>query len=81
MSRRKIQTQGAEVASQRTVGSVGIELWQTAARWRRHTERELARVDLTLAQWLVLDASHALITQMGDAINQTRSLLASSRTG
>lgn len=29
-------------------------------------------MDLTLAQWLVLDASHELISQMGDAINQNQ---------
>ena len=72
MSRRTKRTEGEVSTSQRAVGVIGIELWLTAARWRRHTERELARVELTLAQWLVLDASHALITEMGDAINQNQ---------
>lgn len=72
MSRREKRTESPDSAAQRTAGDVGIHLWRAAARWRRHAERELADVDLTLAQWLVLDATHALITEMGDAINQSQ---------
>lgn len=50
----------------------GVELWRTAMRWRRETERELARVGLTLTHWLVLEATSGLIAQSGDATHQAR---------
>lgn len=39
-------------------------------RWRRAVERELASIDLTFTQWLVLDAAQELIEETRDAINQ-----------
>jgi DNA-binding MarR family transcriptional regulator len=41
-----------------------------AYRWRRSVEAELADVDLTLTQWLVLHALDDLVRETGDAVNQ-----------
>ena len=39
-------------------------------RWQRRVARELAPLNLTLMQWLVLDTTNALITETGDAVSQ-----------
>ncbi len=50
--------------------TAGKMLWRAAMRWRRTVETELARVHLTFAQWLVLDATDELITESDDAVSQ-----------
>ena len=39
-------------------------------RWRREVERELRAIGLTFPQWLVLDATAALVRETDDAPNQ-----------
>jgi DNA-binding MarR family transcriptional regulator len=45
-------------------------LYLTAWRWRRAVEGALRSVGLTFTQWLVLGATHALIRESKDAVNQ-----------
>jgi DNA-binding MarR family transcriptional regulator len=47
-----------------------LESWKAATRWRRAVERELRAVDLTLIQWLVLEAAATLIRERRDAVSQ-----------
>lgn len=49
---------------------VAVERYLEACRWRRVVERRLRAVGLTFAQWLVLDATNALIRETKDAVNQ-----------
>jgi MarR family transcriptional regulator, organic hydroperoxide resistance regulator len=44
--------------------------WFAAMRWRAAVESELAAVDATFTQWLVLDATDELERETGDAITQ-----------
>ena len=53
-----------------SAGDEGIQRWLAAVRWRRRVERALAPLKLTLAQWLVLDASDRLICASNDAVSQ-----------
>src|SRR5688572_6210827 len=62
---------GTRATGQRA-GAAGIDLWRAAMRWRRVIELELARFDLTLAQWLVLDALAKLIATERDAVSQAK---------
>jgi DNA-binding MarR family transcriptional regulator len=41
-----------------------------ALRWRRSVEKELVEIGLTFTQWLVLEATHGVILETGDAVNQ-----------
>jgi DNA-binding MarR family transcriptional regulator len=59
----------AQAAGQRA-GEAGMELWRAAKRWRRVIEDALAGFDLTLAQWLVLDALAKEIAAQSDAVSQ-----------
>lgn len=47
-----------------------LERWREAQRWRRRADAELASMGLTLTQWLVLEATAALVRQSGDAVSQ-----------
>jgi DNA-binding MarR family transcriptional regulator len=38
--------------------------------WRREAEKGLAGVELTLTQWIVLDATRALVQSTRDAVSQ-----------
>jgi DNA-binding MarR family transcriptional regulator len=57
--------------------TVGPELrrgrvaWLAAMRWRRAVEGELSEIGLTFTQWLVLEATHELSEESGDAVNQS----------
>jgi hypothetical protein len=41
-------------------------------RWRRRVEAELAGSGLAFKHWLVLDATHQLIREPGDAVSQNQ---------
>ena len=47
-----------------------VQQYLTAWRWRRNVERRLKSVGLTFPQWFVLDATHRLIQELKDAVNQ-----------
>jgi DNA-binding MarR family transcriptional regulator len=49
-----------------------MDLWRAAMHWRRVVEAELAGLDLTLAQWLVLQALSELVATQGDAVSQAK---------
>jgi DNA-binding MarR family transcriptional regulator len=49
---------------------VWLRHWQRAMRWRRRVERDLRSLELTLAQWLVLDAMSTLFGETNDAVSQ-----------
>lgn len=51
---------------------IGLRRWQRAMRWRRRVERELRPLELTLAQWLVLDTMAKLIRETDDAVSQVQ---------
>jgi DNA-binding MarR family transcriptional regulator len=57
--------------------TVGAELrrgrvaWLSAMRWRRAVEGELSEIGLTFTQWLVLEATHELSEESGEAVNQS----------
>ena len=53
-----------------TAGSVGLELWRLARRWRRRADAELSPLGLTLMQWWILDETRTLILDTGDAVSQ-----------
>jgi DNA-binding MarR family transcriptional regulator len=38
--------------------------------WRRQAEKELAGIELTLSQWIVLDAARTLVQSTEDAVSQ-----------
>jgi DNA-binding MarR family transcriptional regulator len=59
-------------AGSQQAGEAGMDLWRAAMHWRRVIESELADLDLTLAQWLVLDALSKLIAIQGDAVSQAK---------
>lgn len=44
--------------------------WLLAARWRRGVATVCARVGLTFAEWLVVDALRELYQERGDAVSQ-----------
>jgi DNA-binding MarR family transcriptional regulator len=50
--------------------TMGFQRWVAAQRWRRRAARALAPLRLTLAEWLVLDASDQLILESDDAVSQ-----------
>ncbi len=47
-----------------------ITQFQSAQRWRRSVERELRDLQLTLTQWLVLDALQAIHLETDTAVSQ-----------
>jgi DNA-binding MarR family transcriptional regulator len=53
-----------------TAGSVGLELWRLAKRWRRRADAELSPLGLTLMHWWILEATRMLILDTGDAVSQ-----------
>jgi DNA-binding MarR family transcriptional regulator len=65
-SRRDIGAGGQQA------GEAGMDLWRAAMHWRRVIEAELTDLDLTPAQWLVLDALSKLIATQGDAVSQAK---------
>jgi DNA-binding MarR family transcriptional regulator len=46
------------------------EAYLAAWRWRRAVEKELLAIDLTLTQWLVLDALRTLLAEAEGGVNQ-----------
>jgi hypothetical protein len=55
-----------------SAGDEGIRRWLASVRWRRGVERALAPLQLTFAQWLVLDALARLIHESNDAVSQAQ---------
>jgi len=49
---------------------VWLDRWRSACRWRRRVEAELRHLELTLAQWRVLDALATLLRETRDAVSQ-----------
>jgi DNA-binding MarR family transcriptional regulator len=45
--------------------------WLEAMRWRRQIEKLLKPFELTLARWLVLEATGELVRETNDAVNQS----------
>lgn len=58
--------------------SLHLARWRAAMHWRRLVDEALAPFQLTLTQWLVLDATLALTLELGDAVSQKQ---VSERTG
>ncbi len=57
----------------RSIGSPAamcLERFREAMAWRREAEKELAEVELTLTQWMVLDATRSLVVSTKDAVSQ-----------
>lgn len=46
--------------------------WLATMRWRRRVETAIAPAKLTFTEWQVLEATHALIEQTGDAVSQNQ---------
>ena len=49
----------------------GKARWLEAMRWRRQIEELLEPFELTLARWLVLEATDELVRETKDAVNQS----------
>ncbi|MGC4091686.1 MAG: hypothetical protein QM756_28150 [Polyangiaceae bacterium] len=49
----------------------GKARWLEAMRWRRQVEVTLKPFELTLARWLVLEATDELVRKTEDAVNQS----------
>ena len=47
-----------------------LERFREAMAWRREVEQGLAGLELTLAQWIVLDATRSLVESTKDAVSQ-----------
>lgn len=47
-----------------------MAVWSRAARFRRRVQRELRPLDLTFAQWRLLDAVDRLVRERSDAVSQ-----------
>jgi DNA-binding MarR family transcriptional regulator len=62
--------QGSADRAGHSAGDEGIRQWLAAQRWRRRAERALAPLQLTLPEWLILDASAWLIGESNDAVSQ-----------
>lgn len=56
--------------TRRSGRDVGLELWRVAGRWRRQVNAELTPLGLTLVQWSILEETHRLIVDTGDAVSQ-----------
>jgi DNA-binding MarR family transcriptional regulator len=54
----------------RDVVALAREDYLKAWRWRREVEKALKAAELTLTQWLVLDATSALSAETDDAVSQ-----------
>jgi DNA-binding MarR family transcriptional regulator len=59
---------GAELA---TEAVSGLELWRAAGRWRREVEADLASLELTLPQWVILSGLRDVTAETGDAASQS----------
>ena len=53
-------------------GQAWLEHWLAAMRWQRRVELALARVDLSFAQWIVLDCLAAIRRETRDAVSQVQ---------
>lgn len=49
----------------------GKTRWLEAMRWRRQIEKLLEPFELTLARWLVLEATDELVRETDEAVNQS----------
>ncbi|HYQ31273.1 MAG TPA: hypothetical protein VER04_28765, partial [Polyangiaceae bacterium] len=63
-----------DAAMVRAVADLQLELkkrrWLAALRWRQRVKACLAPSGLTFTEWLVLDATAALVDRTGDAVSQ-----------
>ena len=53
-------------------GAAWVQQWLATTRWRRRVDGALARLDLTLVQWLVLDSLDAVFRQTQDPVSQVQ---------
>ena len=49
----------------------GKERWLAAMRWRRQIEQLLRPFELTLARWLVLEATDEIVREQDEAVTQS----------
>jgi DNA-binding MarR family transcriptional regulator len=53
-------------------GQLWVQRWLAAMRWQRRVEGALARFDLSLYQWLVLDCLATIHRETRDAVSQVQ---------
>jgi len=53
-------------------GPAWVQHWLAALRWERRVEAALAHLNLSFAQWLVLDCLETIRRETGDAVSQVQ---------